>query len=144
MFHLQIIYSTNVSVLTKMNNRKNKIYLATAVHKKHISNIMQPHYKLMSQLMCFHLSLLSKMSDKEKEREEEKEEEVFCCHSSDLSRSSSSELSGSSAGARLAYPGSFWCVHIICIHLSPADEASLSLKPRLTNSLPESCWSSLP
>lgn len=65
----------------------------------------------------------------------------FCCYSSDLSCSSSSELSGSSASTCLAYPGSFWCVHIISIHFFLADEASLSLKLHLTNSLPESCWS---
>lgn len=65
----------------------------------------------------------------------------FCCYSSDLSCSSSSELSGSSASTCLAYPGSFWCVHIISIHFFQADEASLSLKLHLTNPLPESCWS---
>lgn len=59
-----------------------------------------------------------------------KVEETFGCHASDLSRSSSSELSRSLAGARLIYPGSFWSVHIICIHFSLGDEASLSLKAR--------------
>ncbi|KAA8583535.1 hypothetical protein FQN60_014743, partial [Etheostoma spectabile] len=54
------------------------------------------------------LHVCSKWMEK-KEKGEGKEKEVFCCHSSDLSRSSSSEPSGSSAGARLAYPGSFCC-----------------------------------
>lgn len=62
-----------------------------------------------------------------------------------------------SAGARpaacLSYPGSpFWCVHIISIYFtlrlpnpfSPADEASLSLKPRLAESLLESLLASPP
>lgn len=41
----------------------------------------------------------------------------------------------------LAYPGSF----LVCAyHLHTFLEASLSLKPRLTDSPPESCWSSQP
>lgn len=56
-----------------------------------------------------------------------KVEETFGCHSSDLSRSSSL----SSAGARPApTQAPFCCVHIICMHFSLGDEASLSLKPR--------------
>lgn len=131
----------HVSVNLKMNNRNKNIQQQQS-RDGNTSRTQGAHPSANVFSTC-HLSLLSQMQHKEKEIEEEKEEEVFCCHSSDLSRSFSFELSGSSAGARLAYPGSFWCVHIICIHFLPGNEASFSLKPCLTNSLPESCWSSL-